>query len=154
MGILAAGGQVIELLPATGDDLEFAWSLYRDLMKPLTEEVMSWDDQSQRAVVKQSLAHQGTSIITIDDANAGWLQVDDTSSGIHLGQIYILPALQNRGVGSAILKRLCDQARREDKAVFLEVMKNNPARAFYEALGFRVTGQSKYKFEMRWQAMG
>jgi ribosomal protein S18 acetylase RimI-like enzyme len=121
-------------------------------MKPLTEEILTWNDQSQRAMVEQSLAHQGTSIIVVNGSSVGWLQVDSTSSAIYLGQLYITPTLQKRGVGTAIMKWLCGQARRDGKSVTLEVMKNNQALAFYDHLGFRVVGESKYKYEMRWQA--
>lgn len=152
MSIVTTGGDLVELQPPTGRDSEFAWLLYRDLMKPLTEEILTWNDQSQRAMVEQSLAHQGTSIIVVNGSSVGWLQVDSTSSAIYLGQLYITPTLQKRGVGTAIMKWLCGQARRDGKSVTLEVMKNNQALAFYDHLGFRVVGESKYKYEMRWQA--
>lgn len=152
VSIVTTDGEVIQLQPATGDDREFAWLLYRDLMKPLTEEILRWDEQSQRAVVERSLAHQGTSIIVMNGSSVGWLQVDSTSSAIYLGQLYIISALQKRGIGTAIVKWLCGQARLEGKPVTLEVMKNNRALAFYHQLGFRVNGESKYKYEMRWQA--
>ena len=33
----------ILLRPAGPEDLDFAWGLYRRLMKPLTEELLAWD---------------------------------------------------------------------------------------------------------------
>ena len=59
--------------------------------------------------------------------------------------------MQNRGIGAAVVRRLCDRASRERKALILEVMKNNRARSLYERLGFDAVGSSKYKLNMRWQ---
>src|SRR5712691_12622105 len=54
-----------ELRPAKGDDFPFCWSLYRDSMKPLTVELLEWNELTQRRVVEQSLIDRGTSIIVV-----------------------------------------------------------------------------------------
>jgi ribosomal protein S18 acetylase RimI-like enzyme len=59
--------------------------------------------------------------------------------------------MQNRGIGSSIVRTLCARASKAGKAVTLEVMKNNPASFLYEWLGFTTVGSSKYKLQMRWQ---
>jgi ribosomal protein S18 acetylase RimI-like enzyme len=59
--------------------------------------------------------------------------------------------MQNRGIGTAIVRGLCDRADREGKTLSLEVMKNNRVRLLYERLGFRVVGSSEYKIQMRWE---
>ena len=151
MRVMEFGNLKFELRPATDEDFDFAWLLYRDLMKPLTEELLEWNELRQKAVVEEAFTNKGTSIIVVNGSNAGWLQVSDTPSGIYLGQLYILPAMQNHRIGTAIVRQLCDRVRREGKTFTLEVMKNNRARVFYERLGFCVIGQSNYKLELRWQ---
>ena len=151
MRVMEFGNLKFELRPATDEDFDFAWLLYRDLMKPLTEELLEWNELRQNAVVEEASTYKGTSIIVVNESNAGWLQVSDIPSGIYLDQLYILPAMQNHGIGTAIVRQLCDRGRKEGKTLTLEVMKNNRARLFYERLGFRVIRQSNYKLEMRWQ---
>jgi ribosomal protein S18 acetylase RimI-like enzyme len=140
-----------ELRPASSDDFQFCWSLYRDLMKPLTTELLQWSELSQRSVVEQSLSDSGTSIIVVSGADIGWLQIKETPKEISLGQLYVALSMQNRGIGTAVVWQLCDRAFREHKALTLEVMKNNRARLLYERLGFVTVGSSKYKLNMRWQ---
>jgi ribosomal protein S18 acetylase RimI-like enzyme len=138
-----------ELRPATGDDFEFCWPLYRDLMMPLTMELLEWNESGQRRAVENSMPTPGTSIIMVEGSDAGWLQVLETPEEIYLGQLYITHRLQNRGIGSVITRQLCDRARKEGKVLTLEVMKNNRARALYERLGLQVVSSSKFKFKMQ-----
>ena len=141
----------VELRPAKNKDFDFTWSLYRDLMRPLTEELLQWNESGQKAVIQEALAHEGTRIILVNGSNAGWLQVIDTSDELYLGQMYIQPALQNHGIGTTIVRDLCERAKTEGKHLTLDVMKNNRARVFYECLGFRVVGGSEYKLKMQWR---
>ena len=140
-----------ELRAATPEDFDFAWTLYRDLMKSMTEALVRWNQASQKAVVREAVSHRGSAVIVVEDKSVGWLQVVDRGDAIYLAQIYLRASSQNRGIGSAIVQELCARARREGKAVTLEVMKNNPARSFYLRRGFSIIGQSEHKLELRWR---
>jgi ribosomal protein S18 acetylase RimI-like enzyme len=136
---------------ARNNDFQFCWSLYRDLMMPLTTELLEWNESGQRRVIEQSLTDSGTFIIVVRGSDIGWLQTRETPEEIYLGQLYVVPSMQSRGIGSAIVRQLCDRAHREGKALTLDVMKNNRAHFFYERFGFRTIGTSKYKYKMRWE---
>ena len=149
---MATGAIEFRLRPASGGDFQLCWSLYCDLMKPLTMELLEyWDESGQRRMIEETLADSGTSIVVLSGSDIGWLQINETPEEIYLGQLYVTPSMQNRGIGTAVVRRLCDRASRERKALALEVMKNNRARSLYERLGFDTVGSSKYKFNMRWQ---
>jgi ribosomal protein S18 acetylase RimI-like enzyme len=152
LDMTTSGATEFQLRRANGDDFKFCWSLYSDLMKPLTMELLGgWNESGQKQVVEQSLTDPGTSIIVADGSDIGWLQTKETPEEIYLGQLYVLPSMQNRGIGTAVVRQLADRASREGRALTLEVMKNNCARVLYERLGFGVVGSSKYKLSMRWQ---
>jgi ribosomal protein S18 acetylase RimI-like enzyme len=141
-----------QLRPARSDDFGFAWSLYEELMKPLTVELLGrWSDSGQKQVVEWALAQQDTLIIVKDELDVGWMQMIESPDNLYLGQLYVAPSLQNRGIGTAILRELTDKARRGNKTLTLDVMKNNRSRLLYERLGFYVIGQSEYKLNMQWQ---
>lgn len=55
---------------------------------------------------------------------------------------YVDPAVQRRGVGRALVQHVLTRAT---GPVELEVLEGNPARAFYEALGFTVTATTTGK---------
>ena len=124
------------LRPATAADVDYLWRLYRQLMRPLTEELMRWSDDRQRVVVEAGLAAGGTSVIVVDGADVGWLQVREDPAALFLGQLYIEPAQQGDGLGTAILRDLGARASRAGKPVTLNVMKNNTRAAdFYRRGG-------------------
>ncbi len=146
--------KAFELRPAHSGDLLFAWSLYEELMKALTIELLGrWNEAGQKQVIEWAVAQPDTSIIVKDGLDVGWMQVIGSPDSLYLGQLYVVPSQQNRGIGTAILRDLIGKARSNGKAFTLEVLKNNRARLLYERLGFRVIGQSEYKLRLQWQAL-
>ena len=51
-----------DLRPANAADLAFAWQVYRDVMKPLTEALLPWREARQKAVVAEALAEDGNAL--------------------------------------------------------------------------------------------
>ena len=56
-------------------------------------------------------------------------------AGIHIGDLWVSPAIRGQGVGSALLRHVLAQNEGERIDVF--VIRNNEARIFYERLGFK-----------------
>jgi GNAT superfamily N-acetyltransferase len=85
-------------------------------MEPLTTELLGrWNEPGQKQVVERTLTQPGTSIIVKDELDAGWLEVAESPDSVYLGQLYLAPSLQNRGIGTAILRELMDEARRRQR---------------------------------------
>jgi GNAT superfamily N-acetyltransferase len=107
-----------ELRPAGREDLPFAWALYKELMKPLTIELLTrWNEAGQKEVVECALQDEGTSIIVVNGVDAGWLQVSELSKSIYLAQLYLAPAVHNRGIGTAVVRKIMDQAPQAGKVI-------------------------------------
>ena len=123
-------------------DFSFCWRLYREALQPLSVGLFDWDDAVQQEHIREALADENASILVVDNGAAGWLQSSETRFTIHLGHFYLAPEMRNRGLGTAFLNWMSDRARRKNKDLTLEVMKNNPARVLYERLGFRPVGSS------------
>ena len=140
----------IELRPATPDDLNFAWSLYRQSMKPLTVELLEWNEAGQQAMVETALMSGEASIVLADRQEAGWVHIHETASEIKICQLFVLPIFQNRGIGTRLLNRFIAEARPKGKRLTLDVMTNNRARALYERVGFVQMEADRYKLAMRW----
>jgi ribosomal protein S18 acetylase RimI-like enzyme len=139
-----------ELRPATRSDLGFCWPIYRDSMKPLTEAVGPWDEAVQQKLIEEAVADAGTSILRQHEDDAGWLQVEETRHIVHLQQLFVLPAMRNRGLGTSLLTWMKERAERKRKDLTLEVMANNPARRLYDRLGFKPVTTANNKITMRY----
>jgi GNAT superfamily N-acetyltransferase len=68
---------------------------------------------------------------------------------LFLGQLFVAPAHQGRGIGTTIVRRLIEEAACERRAVTLGVVKTSPALRLYRRLGFRTTHEDDRKFYMR-----
>lgn len=138
----------LALIEATADHYSFALDLYLDTMRPLTEQLMSWNEPKQRASFSAQWKVDEVRIIREDGSNVGWLQVSTSTSDIRLHQFFVVPERHNNGIGTAVLRMLLVEWRRAKKVVVLTVLKNNPARRLYERNGFKVVGEVGVKFEM------
>jgi len=140
----------IQLRAYRHHDFDFARQLYFETMRERTEELLGWDQVRQEASFAKWFKPDEVRIVIADGVDVGWLQHRSESDAIFLGSIYIIPAMQGKGIATQLIRDLLDLAGRQHQAVTLAVMKNNPAAALYKRLGFHVTHEDKYKLYMRW----
>ncbi len=72
---------------------------------------------------------------------ANWAERDLPEDHWHIGPVGVEPGFQGRGVGGAIMRRLCEDLDRSDRVAWLETDKEANVR-FYSALGFKVVDSS------------
>ena len=124
--------------PLDGDeDLEGVLAVEDEsFSNPWTKEMYAWELQNR------SVCHLFV-VRTPEDRVAGfcafWLVVDE----IHINNVAIRPALRGQGIGSHLMQRVFEEARRLGaKRATLEVRRSNEgARRLYERLGFYVAGK-------------
>jgi GNAT superfamily N-acetyltransferase len=119
-------------------------------MKPLTEAEGQWNEAAQQKIVAQAVTDAGTSILRQDAADVGWLQVEETRHVVQLKQIFLVPAVRNRGLGTSFLKWMKERADRKRKDLTLDVLSNNPARRLYDRLGFKTVSTANGKITLRY----
>jgi GNAT superfamily N-acetyltransferase len=141
----------IGLRPARPIDYGFARQLYSATMRDLVEEAFGWNEYHQDAVFARQFVLSEVHIVTLSGRDVGWIQTQRSERTIKLGQFYIAPEHQGRGIGSTVLERLLGEARKQGKDVTLSVMKANPALDFYRRRGFRLSHEDRYKFYLRYQ---
>ncbi len=103
---------------------------YEDFSSIDREAVFAWIERKTRKRIGEYVR------ILCDGETAGWIRVCDEGEKRELDDFFILPRFQNRGIGTAALKKfLCES----EKPVFLYVFTRNTAAVrLYERLGFRV----------------
>jgi ribosomal protein S18 acetylase RimI-like enzyme len=141
----------VGLRPYTDRDFDFTRRLYFETMRWAIERQFGWDQARQEAGFEEWFRGEEVSIITADGNNVGWIQQRQERDGIILGSIYILPAMQRKGIGTHVIREILKQAEQRSQAVTLAVMKINPALKLYERLGFRITHEDDCKLYMKAQ---
>lgn len=110
---------------------------------------MQWN--AQRQSYEQQFPCADHRIILEGDNKIGKITTYRTEQQIRLVNIIILPAFQNRGIGTRLLQEMQQEAMRDDKPLFLSVLQTNPAKRLYERLGFVVTGGDEVYAWMVWR---
>ena len=113
------------------------------------EQVWGWDDSYQRELHNRRFAAQDVCIIQFCGVDVGFLAISHTSGMLKVNQLFILPEYQERGIGSACMRRILDDASLEQKPVMLQVLRvNTRSIAFYQRLGFTIVGESTTHVQM------
>ena len=92
-----------------------------------------------------------TFVVEVSGDRAGRLRIRRTSESIELCGIQLLPEVQNRGVGTAIIRELQTESAGAGVPLDLGVEKDNhDARRLYDRLGFTQIGVSDNEDKLRW----
>lgn len=154
-------GGTVWLRPVTPQDDEFLLAVYASTREqemaevPWTDEqkmeFLRWQFGLQRQEYDANYRNRQYDIILVDEQLAGriWISRDDQ---IRLLDIALLEKFQNRGVGTALLNHLIDEAARVKKPLrHMVFMLNTDAKRFYERLGFVVFEEVGAYLHMEWQ---
>jgi ribosomal protein S18 acetylase RimI-like enzyme len=114
----------------------------------------TWDEVRTRRESVEDSANPNASIILVDAVEAGILLVERQSHEIHLRTLYLLPRYQGQGIGSTLVSALQKEAVTRCLPLRLQVLKVNPAKHFYERLGFSVLEETEYFLYMQYERSG
>jgi ribosomal protein S18 acetylase RimI-like enzyme len=87
------------------------------------------------------------SVVLVDGTPAGRLVLAGRGDDVHVADVALLPRFRGAGHGSALLRRVMAGAAR----VTLSAERGSPALAFYERLGFIVTGETATHVGLEWR---
>lgn len=76
------------------------------------------------------------SVILVNGEAAGRLVVDRAQESLLIVDLAVLPRFQRTGVGGGVVRRLLEEADASARAVRCQVALGNPARSFWDHLGF------------------
>ena len=142
------GGGIVELRPVSESDNDFLLFVYASTRADELDQVewadgqkemfLRWQLDLQRREYETRFPDADYRVIVVDQQPAGriWVGMDDQQ--LRLLDIALLPEFQNRGVGTALIQRLQNEAERAGKALrHMVFVLNNNADRFYERLGFK-----------------
>lgn len=158
---LSRGGTV-ELRAVTENDDQFLLSVYassrEEELSQATwaegqkEMFLRWQFDLQRREYDSRFPDASYNVVLVDQHPAGRIWVGSDDEQVRLLDIALLPEFQNRGVGTALLRRLMDEAVKSGKVLrHMVFVLNNDAHRFYERLGFTVIEDLGAYKHMEWR---
>ena len=140
---------LIKLIPADETHREFSYQVKKAAEGEYITLMFGWDEDVQRDLHAKAWQEQKPDIITYDDRLIGTIATIESQDRIEIGQFFILPDYQNKGIGTHLLKSILDKADRLGKNVTLKFLKNNRVKSLYARHGFRLvrTGEAAHHME-------
>lgn len=146
--------------PVTESDRTFLLQLYSST-RTAELSLTGWTAGQQQIFLQQQFTAQHTyyrenfpqasfMLILKDEKPVGRLYTDRRSDEIRLIDIALLPEYRGAGLGTMLLKDLCNEAQRAGKPLRMHVEKFNPALRLYQRLGFSHIADTGVYFLMEW----
>ncbi|MEU3188559.1 GNAT family N-acetyltransferase [Streptomyces sp. NPDC006923] len=127
--------------PAELSDVEAIAELRATVMRPDLERLGRFDEHRVRQRLRDSFSPRHTSVISVDGAFAGCVTLRPAEDGQWLEHFYLVPHVQGRGLGAAVLRTLLDRTDADGLLVRLNVLQGSAARRLYQRHGFTVEAQ-------------
>ena len=135
----------IKLHPALSTEQKALFKLYKNGLQPHFDKAFGWDNAQQWERFNKHYITENFLWIE-QDKRIGALYLKEEPTLIHLSLLLIDGAFRNAGLGGQILQAIIQQSL--PKAVELSLVKNNPALKLYKRLGFQITGEDDWFYDM------
>jgi GNAT superfamily N-acetyltransferase len=156
----ADSGESIGVRPVTADDAEILLEIYKssrgDDLRGLgwaedrISEFLGMQYEAQQHFYESEYKLATEEIILWEGKPAGRLIVERREHEIRCVDVALLPEHRNRSIGSFLIQKLQDEARREKKPLRLQVIRFNRAVSLFERSGFVRTSETGTHFQMEW----
>ncbi len=135
------------LSPVTKEDLPWLFDLHKAALKEYVEQIWAWDEAWQQDYFYKKF-NQNSQLIMLDGKRVGRVTVEEKSDHIFLAYIALLPAYQNKGIGTEVISSVMKEASDKGKPLTLTVLCSNPAKALYERLGFVIVESDEVRHRL------
>lgn len=152
---------LLHLRPEREDDREFRYRLFCDsrqpefalLPPPVYQQVMAHQFHAQTVSYRDQFPQARFDIIELTGERIGRIVVDRSVTMVHLIDQAIVPPLRGRGIGTAIMRALMDEAQAAGLPVRLEVAsENDPSFRLYQRLGFAPIETYPFYMSLEWRS--
>jgi ribosomal protein S18 acetylase RimI-like enzyme len=153
--------ETFELRPVRATDGEFLFQVYASTR---VEELarVNWSDTQRANFLRSQFAAQTQhyttqypgaefQVVLVDGQPAGRLYLHRRPGEIRVMDIALLPAFRQRGLGTALLQQVLAEGARTHRCVTIHVEIFNPARHWYERLGFQAIAENGVYLLMEWR---
>lgn len=130
------------LRPAGTDDVAYLLAIEEACMRAYAEAL--WGTWRPR----EGLDPAGHEIVEEHGIDVGCVATTLHADHLFVDKLYVDPAFQGRGIGTAILRRKIGEAAARGLPTTLSVLTTNPADRLYRREGFVVVGETRERRRM------
>ena len=144
---MSLGTYDIHLRTASISDSEFAFQVKKAAILEYVEERFGWDEKKQRRIHERRFGTQRFRIIVAEDEDVGIISTETEPDCVRVDQLYLLPERQSRGIGTAVLQLIFQEANKIRVPTRLRCRQSNlRALEFYKRSSFVPTEKTDTHF--------
>ena len=126
----------ITLIAACAGDFEALLALRTSAMRASLERIGRFDPARARARFQLSFTPQLTRHVLAANRRVGFIAIKPQADGLLLDHLYIHPDQQGRGLGSAVLATIFEEADAAGQPIRAGALRDSDSNRFYERHGF------------------
>jgi len=139
-------------------DLYFAVRAPEFALAPVTpmqkEHLIRMQFRGQMSAYAQMFPNSCCHVVMLDGKPSGRLWVAMLESEYHLVDIAVHPSLQSKGIGTALIQRLQQEAARARLPIRCCVFRFNPGSLrFHQRLGFSIVREDLMHYYLEWRSV-
>jgi ribosomal protein S18 acetylase RimI-like enzyme len=115
------------------------------------EEFLQMQFRAQHSHYQEHYPDASFEVLLVDGEPAGRLYVRRSPGVVHVVDIALLPAFRGRGIGTALLTGLHEEASAAGGVVSIHMERQNPAMTLYRRLGFEHVSEAGPYVLMEWR---
>lgn len=150
--------------PALPQDEIFLYQLYSAVRRPEfdlapvsateKEQLIRMQFRAQMSSYTQMYPNSCYHVVLLDSKPVGRLWVAQLDYEFHLVDIAVHPSVQCKGIGTALVQRLQQEAARARMPIRSCVSKFNPGSVrFHKRLGFQIVREDELNYFMEWRTV-
>lgn len=141
---------LFELRLCSNDDLFVTYEITKNAMSAYVQRTwVSWNEEEQLLKHRENFNPETHQLVLVSGKPAGLIAVEVEPEYLWLVKLYLLSEYRCKGLGSALLVHVMQQARAQGKRVRLRVLRvNTAAKRLYERHGFKVVQETPERFFM------
>lgn len=117
--------------PASAEDFESLLQIRLAAMRSSLEQIGRFDPLRVRRRLADSWIPAMTQHIVCEGARVGFYMLRRTDHALVLQHLYLMPAAQGRGLGSAVMRMLIMESARTGLPLRVTALRDSPANDFY-----------------------
>ena len=137
---------LIEIATAEESLREFSYRVKKAAEGDYITGMFGWDETKQRDFHSRDWEQKRPMIISFGSKPIGTIYIAENENYLEIGQFFILPEYQNKGIGTHVLSQILDRADRSGLTIKLAHLRNNPAAALYRRHGFKTVEDNEQFF--------
>ncbi|HXI24406.1 MAG TPA: GNAT family N-acetyltransferase [Pyrinomonadaceae bacterium] len=137
---------LVELYKSSrGDDLRgLGWDEQR------ISEFLDMQYAAQQNFYESDYRDAADELILLEDKPIGRMMIESRPHEIRCIDLGLLPEYRERGLGTEVIQKLQEKAKREKKPLRLQVIRFSRAASLFDRLGFVRTSETGTHFQMEW----